>query len=158
MNINQKVVLDLPRFTYTGFNEDWWSVGWQKWKFEHKLADLLRFPNNHLGEWIKAEAIASEAAYLAYKSNLDNKPVLSPLGRQWDKFKQHALSLKDIWVVNTPEAFDKVRDRAPAKFIAFPGKQLPSYFTKKWVPKGPLPKRGKRSSSLNRYGGGPGYW
>ena len=123
-------------------------MGVTKWRYEHRLDEHWVFPTNYLGCWIKQEVIAAQAQYLAYKNSAEGKPITSQIGRQWAKLKDHALSLKNTWMVNSPELFQKVYDRVQRKIVTYPGKAPISDFPTKYkMVMGPAMKKQRSLSS-----------
>ena len=140
---------------YTGFYDDWWGVGWGKWRFEHKIQALWNFPPNHLGELIKKELMDTLPEYENYKSGAEKKPPHSELGKSWAKLKQHAEELAQTWIVTSPQSFTKVKTRVPGKYTSYPGKKTVHELSNKWG--GQSAKRGRRTGSVGAQGYGHGF-
>ena len=99
----------------TGMEDDWWSVGWLKSRFEHKIPSAWKFQGNILGQIIQNKLLEFLPTFTDMKDRFQKSPPGSSRAKQWAELKEKVPQMQSIWVVQDKPSLQAVYSRMPTK-------------------------------------------
>ena len=99
----------------TGMEDDWWSVGWLKSRFEHKIPSAWKYQGNILGKLIQNKLLAFIPTFTEMKDRFQKSPPGSSRAKQWAELKEKVIQMQSIWVVQDKPSLQAVYSRLPTK-------------------------------------------